>query len=134
MTNEQSRTSRIRELNDQFRQEMPHGRVIVTHGVSKFSNDQLGEITQAIRSFDAFESNEDLLDEHDADTLEYEGVKLCWMIDACGEYRAFKFPAPTDKTVTRRFLVIMLGGEARALVIGMQLTPWVPQAHEGAQA
>ena len=107
------RTLRIRELNDQFRRDLPHGSVIITRGVShQFSNDQLREITQVIQAFDAVGSESDPLDEHDAGAIEFEGVTLRWLIDACGEYMAFQSPDPTDESVTRRYLLIMLDGEA----------------------
>ena len=120
MADDQSRNRRIRKLNDQFRQEMPHGRVIISAGVSMFSNDQLAEITQAICAFDAFGAEIDPLNEHDNGTLEYAGIELCWVIDACGEYREFISPDPADERVTRRFLLIMLKDEAQ-VSLGLRL-------------
>ena len=106
-------TPRIRELNDQFRRDLQHGSVIITRGVShQFGNNQLREITQAIQAFEAFGSEGDPSDSHDAGAFEFEGVKLRWVIDACGEYWAFQSPDPTDESVTRRYLLIMLDGEA----------------------
>ena len=113
MTHPPNQTLRIRELNDQFRRDLPHGSVIITRRVShQFSNDQLREITQVIQAFDAVGSESDPLDEHDAGAIEFEGVTLRWLIDACGEYMAFQSPDPTDESVTRRYLLIMLDGEA----------------------
>ena len=113
MTHPPNPTPRIRELNDQFRRDLPHGSVIITRRVShQFSNDQLKEITQAIQASEAFGSECNPLDAHDAGALEFEGVKLRWLIDACGEYWAFQSPDPTDESVTRRYLLIMLDGEA----------------------
>ena len=113
MTHPPNPTPRIRELNDQFRRDLPHGSVIITRRVShQFSNDQLKEITQAIQASEAFGSESNPLDEHDSGAIEFEGVRLRWLIDACGEYWAFKSPDPTDESVTRRYLLIILDGEA----------------------
>ena len=113
MTHPPNQALRIQELNDQFRRDLPHGSVIITRGVShQFNNYQLREIIKAVQAFDAFGSESDPLGEHDAGALEFEGVKLRWLIDACGEYWAFQSPDPTDESVTRRYLLIMLDGEA----------------------
>lgn len=106
------RTLRIRELNEQFLRDLPHGSVMITCGIShQFSNGQLREITQAIQAFEAFGSESNPLEEHDTGAIEFEGVKLRWLIDACGEYWAFQSPDPTDESVTRRYLLLMLNGE-----------------------
>jgi Protein of unknown function (DUF3768) len=99
----------IREFNDQFRREMPHGSVRISRDVGQlFSNEELRSITQLIQAYEAFKPNEDIDELHDAGMVEYEGVKLIWQIEG---WDTPVDGAPTDpitEAATRRMLRIAL--------------------------
>jgi Protein of unknown function (DUF3768) len=75
----------MRELNDQFRWEMPHGSVRISRAVGQlFSNAQLTAITDMIRSFDDFGPDSEMDERHDRGVIEFEGFKIIWQIETLG--------------------------------------------------
>ena len=72
MTDQLKQAKRIRRLNDKLRRQMPHGSVIISRSLGQmFSNDQLRDITELIRHYDAFGSSGDQEEWHDHGTVEY---------------------------------------------------------------
>ncbi len=64
MTTE-SKTDRIRTLNDAFRRTFVGGAVMITAGVEAMPRDQRRSLLQKVRSFDAFGEDNDPHGEHD---------------------------------------------------------------------
>jgi hypothetical protein len=72
----------IRELNDQFRRDMPHGSVRISRAVGQlFSNAQLTAITDMIRSCDDFGPDSEMDERHDREVIEFEGFTIIWQIE-----------------------------------------------------
>lgn len=108
MVEELTRIKITRELNDQFRCDMPHGTVRIKGGAKQLSNDQLVGITQLIQSFDDFRPDSDVSDLHDNGAVDFEGVKVVWQIETDCKALAHEPPETGDSAVRPRFLIIML--------------------------
>lgn len=105
------RCSRIRALNDQLRAQHIGGRMIVTRSVAAMCQDGLNAIFAALRSFDAFDADNDPYGEHDMGSLEMGGVSLLWKIDYYDRALQYASPDPSNPTVTTRVLTVMLAEE-----------------------
>ena len=82
MTNTtESKTDRIRSLNDAFRRTFVGGAVMITQGVEAMPLDQRRSLLQRIRSFDAFSEDNDPHHEHDFGSVDEAGVHCFWKID-----------------------------------------------------
>ncbi len=74
--------SRIRDLNDRFRQfRQGNGRVFITSGVEAHGPAFVAETMCAVRSFDGFTADNDPHGEHDFGSLNVKTEKLFWKID-----------------------------------------------------
>lgn len=116
MTN--SSTSRIRELNDQFRTTGHGGRVFLTKGIMAMPDYQMLQAIAAVRSFEAFTPDNDPHGEHDFGAVTIEGQKVFWKIDYYmpnmeGEldFDYLHSEDPSDPKQTLRVLTIMLAEE-----------------------
>jgi hypothetical protein len=110
-----TRTAKIRALNDAFRQHLPRPsngcRLIVTVGVSALSPEQIADILLAVRTFANFSPDNDPHGEHDFGAIEHDGVGYFWKLDAYDEWMQFGSPDPSDPSVTTRVLTIMRADE-----------------------
>jgi Protein of unknown function (DUF3768) len=107
----ESKTDRIRTLNDAFRRTFVGGAVMITRGVEAMPLDQRRSILQKIRSFDAFNEGNDPHQEHDFGSIDEAGVRCFWKIDYYDRKTEFGSPDPADPAVTTRVLTIMLADE-----------------------
>ena len=62
-------------------------------------------------SFDRFDEENDPYGEHDFGALELEGERLFYKIDYYDQSLSAHSPDPSDETVTKRVLTIMLAEE-----------------------
>ncbi len=111
------KTEKIRELNDRFRKGdsgIP-GQVLMTAGVQSLTDIdpqmRLGQVIEAVRSFDAFSEANDPYGEHDFGSLEILGEKLFWKIDCYAPDMLHGSEDPSDVTKTVRVLTIMIANE-----------------------
>jgi hypothetical protein len=112
MTNTtESKTDRIRSLNDAFRRTFVGGAVMITQGVEAMPLDQRRSLIQKIRSFDAFSDTNDPHQEHDFGAVDEAGVRCFWKIDYYDRKTEFGSPDPADPAVTTRVLTIMRADE-----------------------
>jgi Protein of unknown function (DUF3768) len=112
MTNTtESKTDRIRELNDAFRRTFVGGAVMITSGVEAIPLDQRRSLLQKIRSFDAFSEDNDPHQEHDFGSIDEGGVRCFFKIDYYDRKTEYGSPDPADPAVTTRVLTIMLADE-----------------------
>lgn len=99
---------RIRKLNDNFRQKIPHGSLRIRGGAKQFSNDQLLSITKLIQSFEYFRPDSDASELHDNGVVEFEGIKIIWQIETNGKCFELAPQSVNDEAFHRTTLVIML--------------------------
>ena len=101
----------IRELNDQFRQSLRGGMLVMTSGVIALGQEHQLKILEAVAKFDSFDEGNDPYGEHDFGALEVEEERLFFKIDYYDQDLSAHSPDPTDPSVTKRVLTIMLAEE-----------------------
>ena len=111
MTTEIVDVSRIRALNDALRRSLAGGVLMMTAGVIALGREKQRAILDAVAAFDSFEADNDPYGEHDFGTLQVEGERLLFKIDAFGRSLTGHSPDPADPSVTTRVLTIMLAEE-----------------------
>jgi hypothetical protein len=107
----ESKTERIRALNDAFRRTFVGGAVMVTQGVEAMPLDQRRSLIQKVRSFEAFSEDNDPHGEHDFGAVDEADVRYFWKIDYYDRKMESGSPDPADPTVTTRVLTIMRADE-----------------------
>lgn len=111
MTDQESRTKKIAELNDAFRSTFVGGQVYMTRGIEALDERTRAEIIAAVMEFDAFDEDVDPYGEHDYGTVQIAGRTYVWKIDTYDLRLKFMSPDPSDPAVTRRVLTILLPSE-----------------------
>ena len=106
-----SKTDRIRQLNDAFRRTFVGGAVMITSGVEALPLDQRRSLLQKVRSFDSFGEGNDPHQEHDFGSIDEAGVRCFFKIDYYDRKTEFGSPDPADPKVTTRVMTIMLADE-----------------------
>ena len=101
----------IRHLNDQLRQSLAGGVLVMTAGVIALGPARQLTILHAVAKFDSFHKDDDPYGEHDFGALEVEGECLFWKIDYYDRNLSAHSPDPADPSVTTRVLTIMLADE-----------------------
>ena len=113
MSEDHTKTQRIRELNDNFRSSFDprSGRVVMTRGIAALSEAERAEIIAAITEFDAFDEGSDPHCEHDFVSVEIQGRRIFGKLDYFDLAYQYHSPDPANPEVTRRVLTIMLASE-----------------------
>jgi hypothetical protein len=95
----ESKTDRIRSLNDAFRRTFVGGAVMITAGVEAMPLDQRRSLLQKIRSFESFGA------------VDEAGERFFFKIDYYDSSMEYGSPDPAEAAVTTRVLTIMLAEE-----------------------
>lgn len=106
-----ARTERIRALNDQFRTTLVGGTVVLTSGIAALSPETQAAVIAAIRSFDAFDGDNDPWGEHDFGAVEVDDLRVFFKVDYYDLTRRCHSRNAADPTVTERVMTIMLASE-----------------------
>ena len=106
-----ARTASIRQLNDELRCRGLGGQLLVTRGVLETGEAAARRILEAVRGFDSFTHENDPYGEHDCACLSLGGLRVIWKIDYYDRDLAFASPDPSDPTLTRRVMTVMLADE-----------------------
>ena len=102
---------RIRELNDELRQDLIGGSAMITAGVAALGQQFVERVVQTIAVFDDFHHANDPHAEHDFGAFEIDDHKLFFKIDYFDSTFNQASPDPADPTVTERVITIMLAEE-----------------------
>src|ERR1700693_3894753 len=105
------RTTRIRALNDELRQNLAGRVAVMTPGVAALGREAVDRIVKTIAVFDDFCHANDPYEEHDFGSFEAYGPKIFFKIDYLDENLTYHSPDPSDPTVTRRVITVMLADE-----------------------
>jgi hypothetical protein len=106
-----TKTSRIRTLNDQLRKTLTDGMAVMTPGVAALGGEAVERIIKTIAVFDDFCHANDPHQEHDFGSFEADGHMIFFKIDYYDNDLAYHSPDPSDPAVTRRVITIMLADE-----------------------
>ena len=106
-----TKTARIRALNDQLRQNFADGIAVMTPGVAALGAEAVERIVKTIAVFDDFCHANDPHEEHDFGSFEADGHMIMFKIDYFDREPSMHSPDPADPSVTRRVITIMLAEE-----------------------
>jgi Protein of unknown function (DUF3768) len=105
------RSEQICALNDQVRQTMSTGLVVITPGVAALGPKSVERIVKTVSVYDDFCRANDPHEEHDFGVFEVEGKTIFFKIDYYDTTLSHHSPDPTDPSVTKRVITIMLAEE-----------------------
>ena len=106
-----TKTARIRALNDQLRQNFADGIAVMTPGVAALGAEAVKRIVKTIAVFDDFCHANDPYEEHDFGSFEADGHMIFFKIDYFDQGMSMHSPDAADPTVTQRVITIMLAEE-----------------------
>ena len=104
----ETRTARIRALNDAFRTTFAGGRVMLTATVDALPSDIKAMAIRKVATFAEFDAADDPHGEHDFGSFDFAGRRFFWKIDAYDLDCQFGSEDPADPLKTTRVLTIML--------------------------
>jgi len=107
----ETKTSRIRALNDKLRRTLTDGTVVMTPGIAALGREEVERIVKTIALFDDFCHANDPHEEHDFGSFEADGHAIYFKIDYFDNDLVYHSPDPADSAVTRRVITIMLADE-----------------------
>jgi hypothetical protein len=106
-----TKTARIRALNDQLRQNFAEGIAVMTPGVAALGPEAVERIVKTIAVFDDFCHANDPYEEHDFGAFDVDGHTIMFKIDYLDQTMSMHSPEPADPAVTQRVITIMLAEE-----------------------
>ncbi len=101
----------IARLNDMLRTHGIGGEVIATPGVTNLSHEMRARVIIAIKEFNDFEEENDPHKEHDFGSVDIEGQRFFFKIDAYDPSYMFATEDPFHPNKTRRVMTIMRAEE-----------------------
>jgi hypothetical protein len=104
-------TERIRALNDELRRKLPEGHAVMTAGIAALGPEAVARIVKTIAVYDDFCHANDPYQEHDFGSFEADGHKIFFKIDYLDKALTAHSPDPSDPSVTKRVITIMLAEE-----------------------
>jgi hypothetical protein len=105
------RTAQICALNDQLRQTLSTGLVVITPGIAALGAEPVERIVKTVSIYDDFCRANDPHEEHDFGVFEAEAQTIFFKIDYYDNTLSYHSPDPTDPSVTKRVITIMLAEE-----------------------
>jgi hypothetical protein len=106
-----TKTARIRALNDEMRQRLIGGMAIMTPGIAALGPEAVARIVKTIEVYDDFCHANDPHEEHDFGAFDANGHNVFFKIDYYDETLTVHSPDPSDPKVTKRVITIMLAEE-----------------------
>jgi len=104
-------TELCRKLNDRLRRTFTGGTIVATQGVRALEDKTLNQLMPAIQSFDAFSPDNDPYGEHDFGEVIIDGIRVWFKIDVYDLNLQYRSPNPSDETVSKRVMTLMLPEE-----------------------
>jgi hypothetical protein len=103
-----TKTSRIRALNDELRHTFTGGMAVMTPGIAALGREAVDRIVKTIAVFDDFCHANDPHEEHDFGSFEADGHVIFFKIDL---YEEPDVKSANGEPVVKRVLTIMLADE-----------------------
>lgn len=101
----------IRALNDELRTKLTGGAAVMTPGVAALGAEAVNRAIKAISVFNEFCNANDPYQEHDFGAIDIEGQKVFFKIDYYSPDLTSGSKDPSDPSVTRRVMTVMLASE-----------------------
>jgi|SRR5262249_19351453 len=89
-----SKTARIRALNDELRQSFTQGLAVMTPGIAALGAEAVARIVKTIAVFDDFCHANDPHEEHDFGAFDADGHMICFKIDYFDQSMSMHSPDP----------------------------------------
>lgn len=109
--NAKCQTCRIRKLNDALRRTGKGGKIFLTHALSERGDAFVREAIAAMKSFDAFTSENDPHGEHDFGQLVIGQETVFWKFDYYDQTMEYASEDASDPAITTRVLTLMLASD-----------------------
>jgi Protein of unknown function (DUF3768) len=106
-----SKTARIRALNDELRQNFAGGVAVMTPGIAALGAEAVARIVKTVAVFDDFCHANDPHEEHDFGAFDTDEHRVFFKIDYFDASLTYHSPDPADPSVTKRVITIMLAEE-----------------------
>jgi hypothetical protein len=106
-----SKTARIRALNDELRQNFADGIAVMTPGIAALGAEAVARIVKTIGVYDDFCHANDPHEEHDFGAFDADGHRVFFKIGYFDKTLTYHSPDPADPSVTERVITIMLAKE-----------------------
>ena len=109
-----SKTARIRALNDELRQNFADGIAVMTPGIAALGAlgaEAVARIVKTVAVFDDFCHANDPHQEHDFGAFDADGHRVFFKIDYFDKTLTYHSADPADPSVTKRVITIMLAEE-----------------------
>ena len=106
-----TKTARIRALNDEMRQRLIGGMAIMTPGIAALGPEAVARIVKTIEVYDDFCHANDPHEEHDFSAFDADGHRVFFKIEYYDDTLTYHSPDPADPSVTKRVITIMLAEE-----------------------
>jgi ABC-type nitrate/sulfonate/bicarbonate transport system substrate-binding protein len=106
-----SKTARIRALNDELRQNFAEGVAVMTPAIAALGAEAVARIVKTTAVYDDFCHANDPHEEHDFGAFEADGHRVFFRIDYYDKTLTYHSPDPADPSVTERVITIMLAEE-----------------------
>src|SRR5258708_36791413 len=107
----EGQAARIRELNDELRQNFAQGMAVMTPGIAALGAEAVDRIVKTIAVYDDFCHANDPHEEHDFGAFDADGHRIFFKIDYFDKDLTYHSPDPSDPTVTERGITIMLADD-----------------------
>ena len=101
----------IAEQNDNFRKHLSQGTLVLTQGIRSNTSEDIEAIINRVRTFDAFDENNDPYNEHDFGAFDYKGKRIFWKIDNYDKAFLYLSPDVCNPKLTNKVLTIMYAEE-----------------------
>lgn len=105
------RAEQIAKLNDRLRQSAIDGTIMMTRGVLELPEFDSAGLLAKLRSYAAFDIDNDPHGERDFGDIDFAGASLLWKIDYYDADLTYASPDPADPKLTQRVLTVMLAEE-----------------------
>ena len=107
----ETKSASVARLNDMLRTSGIGGEIFATPGVTALSHEMRARVVSAIRDFDDFTLDNDPYSEHDFGSVDVDGAKYLFKIDAYDPSYRFASEDPFNPAKTRRVMTIMRADE-----------------------
>jgi hypothetical protein len=96
-----TKTARIRALNDEMRQRLIGGMAVMTPGIAALGPEAVARIVKTIEVYDDFCHANDPHEEHDFGAFDADGNRIFFKIDYYDETLTVHSPDPSDPKVNQ---------------------------------